>query len=108
MLCIPFMQDGMNALHLAAAGGHVKTIIYLASKMESTLQSTDHKGNTVLHWAAQKGHANVAKLLIEDYNLDPNVHYKVSLVYMSMCEHVCVCVCVCVCVSVCTCVHMCD
>ena len=103
----------MNALHLAAKGGHVKTIIYLANRMESLLHSIDNKGYTVLHWAAQKGHTNVAKLLLEDYNLNPNAHDKVSLVCMSMCVlsvcGVCVCVCVCPCVSVhrCVCVHMC-
>ena len=66
------MQDGVNALHLSAAGGHVSTIHYLANKMESLLHSTDHQGNTVLHWAAEKGHGNVVRLLLEDYNLDPN------------------------------------
>ena len=66
------MQDGENALHLAAEGGHVSIIRYLGKKMESLLHSTDHEGNTVLHWAAEKGHANVVRLLLEDYNFDPN------------------------------------
>ena len=78
VLCIPFMQDGQNALHLAAYCGHVNTIHYLATKMESLLHTPDNNGYTVLHWAAQNGHANVVKLLLEDYNLDPNAHGKVS------------------------------
>ena len=72
------MQDGRNALHLAAQGGHVSTICYLAPKMEPLLHSTDLKGNTVLHWAAQNGHANVAKILLEDFSFDPNAHDMVS------------------------------
>ena len=72
------MQDGMNALHLAADGGHVSTIHYLAPKMESLLHSTDHEGNTVLHWAAQNGYANVVRLLLEEYNFNVNAPDKVS------------------------------
>ena len=73
VLCNPFMQEGQNALHLAAQGGHVNTMRYLVPKMNSLLHSTDHEGYTVLHWAAQKGHANVVRLLLEEYNLDPTV-----------------------------------
>ena len=72
------MQNGMNALHLAAWCGHVSTFRYLANKMESLLHSTDHQGNTLLHLAAQEGHGNVVKLLLEEYSFDPNVHDKVS------------------------------
>ena len=72
------MQEGSNALHLAAMGGHVSTIRYLANKMESLLHSTDHKGNTLLHLAAQKGYGNVVRLLLEEYSFDPNAHDKVS------------------------------
>ena len=66
------MQNGANALHLAVRGGHVSTIHYLAPKMVSLLHSTDHKGNTMLHWAAQDGYANVVRLLLEEYNFDAN------------------------------------
>ena len=78
VLYIPFMQDGMNALHLAAEGGHIKTIQYLAPKMASLLHSTDHQGFTMLHWAAEKGHSEVVRSLIKVYNLDPTVRDKVS------------------------------
>ncbi len=78
----PFMQDGMNALHLAAMGGHIKTIQYLAPKMASLLHSTDHQGYTVLHFAAEKGHAEVVRTLIKEYDLDPTVRDKVRF---SMC-----------------------
>ena len=96
VLYIPFMQDGMNALHLAAEDGHIKTIQYLAPKMASLLHSTDHYGFTMLHWAAQKGHAEAVLILIKDYKLDPTDRDKVSF---SICSkfiwvHGCECVCV--------------
>ena len=78
VLYIPFMQDGTNALHLAAKGGHINTIQYLAPKMASLLHSTDHQGFTMLHWAAEKGHAEVVRVLLEEYKLDTTVRDKVS------------------------------
>ena len=95
VLYIPFMQDGMNALHLAAQGGHIKTIQYLAPKMEALLHSTDHQGFTMLHWAAEKGHAEVVRVLLKEYNLDPTVCDKVSFsmcsksIWVHGCEWVC-------------------
>ena len=71
------MQDGRNALHLAAKGGHASTIRCLAPKMEALLHSTDHKGFTMLHWAAQGGHAEVVRLVLNDYKLDPTACDKV-------------------------------
>ena len=77
VLYIPFMQDGMNALHQAAQGGHIKTIHYLVPKMEALLHSTDHDGWTMLHFAAEKGHAEVVRVFLEDYKLDVTAHDKV-------------------------------
>ena len=74
-LCI--MQDGRNALHLAAKGGHVGTIRCLASKMASLLHSTDNNGFTMLHWAAQEGHAGAVQLVVKEYRLDPTACDKV-------------------------------
>ena len=92
---IPFMQYGMNALHQAAQGGHIKTIQYLAPKMASLLHSTDHQGYTVLHFAAEKGHAEVVRTLIKEYDLDPTVRDKVrfSVCSKSMWVHGCELVC---------------
>ena len=95
VLYIPFMQDGMNTLHLAAQGGHIKTIHHLVPKMTSLLHSTDHQGFTMLHWAAETGHAEVVRVLLEEYDLDPTTRDKASL---SMCSksiwvHGCECVC---------------
>ena len=83
VLYISFMQDGMNALHLAAMGGHVKTLQYLAPKMASLLHSTDHQGFTMLHWAAERGQAEVARVLLEEYKLDPTTHDKVIFTPLS-------------------------
>ena len=71
------MQDGRNALHLAAKGGHVSTIRSLAPKMEALLNSTDHKGFTMLHWAVQEGHAAAVQLVLKEYKLDPTACDKV-------------------------------
>ena len=97
VLYIPFMQSGRNALHLAAQGGHAKTIQYLVPKMTSLLHSTDHQGFTMLHFAAEKGHAEVVRSLIKEYDLDPTVRDKVRFsIYVcskSIWVHGCECVC---------------
>ena len=45
--------------------------------MESLIHSTENHGFTMLHCAAQFGHAEVVQLAIDDYNLDPTAHTKV-------------------------------
>ena len=89
------MQDGTNALHLAAEHGHIKTIHYLAPKMASLLHSTDHDGWTMLHFAAEEGHAEVVRVLLEEYKLDPTVRDKVSfgVGFKSIWDHGCEWVC---------------
>ena len=62
---------------MAAAGGRVSSIQYLAPKMQSLLYSTANLGFTMLHYAAQGGHAEVVQLLINDYNSDPTARTKV-------------------------------
>ena len=53
-------------------------IKYLAPRMESLLHSTTDYGYNMVHWAAQGGHADVVKLVVEQYNLDPAACDKVS------------------------------
>ena len=65
---------------MAAEGGHVSTIQYMAPKMESLHHSTDNDGFTMLHVAAQNGLAEVVQLAIDEYKLDPTAHTKVCLV----------------------------
>ena len=52
----------------------------MAPKMESLHHSTDNYGFTMLHVAAQNGHAEVAQLAIDEYKLDPSAHTKVCVV----------------------------
>ena len=60
-------------------GGHVNTIRYLATRMESLLHSSDNDGQNMIHWAAKGGHADVVEFVIEEYHLDPTVRDKVSV-----------------------------
>ena len=59
--------------------GHVNTIHYLAPKMESLLHSTTNLGFTMIHWAAQEGHTEVVRLVLDEYHLDPTTRDKVSV-----------------------------
>ena len=45
--------------------------------MQSLLHNTEKLGFTMLHLAAQEGHAEVVQLLINDYNSDPTARTKV-------------------------------
>ena len=87
------MQDGRNALHLAAKGGHVSTIRCLTPKMEALLHSTDHKGYTMLHWAAQEGHAAAVQLVLKEYKLDPTACDKVCTLNCVCSKSMCGCRC---------------
>ena len=62
---------------MAAWGGHVSTIQYLAPKMESLLHETENLGFTMLHCAAHEGHAELVQLLIDEYRLDATARTKV-------------------------------
>ena len=69
-------------MHLAAAGGHISTIQYLAPKMQHMLHSKDNGGATMLHWAALGGHAEVVQYVTDKLKLDPTVCDTVSGVRM--------------------------
>ena len=47
--------------------------------MEELLQSTTKIGSSLLHCAAQRGHVDVAKFLIDEYNADLTARDKVSV-----------------------------
>ena len=47
--------------------------------MGSLLHSADNDDYTMLHWAAQYGHAEVVKLVIDEYKLDPTARDLVSV-----------------------------
>ena len=60
-------------------GGQVDIIRHLATKMESLLHETDQNGFNMLHFAAHGGHADVVRLVVDNYKLDPAAHDKVSV-----------------------------
>ena len=62
---------------MAAQGGHVSTIVYLAPMMDSLLHKTDASGSTMVHHAAFEGHADVVRHVIDKLELDPTARNKV-------------------------------
>ena len=71
-------QDTLNALHLAAYGGHVEIVKYLIPKFGDRRFDLTNAGNTCLHYAAQEGHLAVVKYLVEECGFNPNLGNKVS------------------------------
>ena len=71
-------QDKLNALHLAARGGHVEIVKYLIPNFGDRKYNLDNDGNTCLHNAAEEGHLAVVKYLIEECGFSPNLGNKVS------------------------------
>ena len=47
--------------------------------MESLLHETDQDGSNMLHVAAQEGHADVVRLVIDEYKLDSTARNMVSV-----------------------------
>ena len=95
-------QNGSNALHLAAWGGHVEIVKYLIPKFGNRKFALTNDGDTCLHWAARKGHLAVVWYLIEECGFNPNLGNKVSC-----CVYVHILYVVSTFNVVCTCVHVC-
>ncbi|KAM7190149.1 Ankyrin repeat-containing domain protein [Rhypophila sp. PSN 637] len=65
-------QDGIpHALHLAAFAGLSKFAMALLNQDPTSVSRLDAQRRVPLHWAAEKGHAKVAVLLIE-HGAEPN------------------------------------
>ena len=47
--------------------------------MESLLHETDQNGFNMLHFAAHGGHADVVRLVVDNYKVDPAARDMVSL-----------------------------
>ena len=58
-------------MHLAAEGGSLDVIKYLLPMFGARVHERDTFSCTMLHWAAQKGHCQVARYLIAEVKLDP-------------------------------------
>ena len=64
-------------MHMAAAGGHIEVIKFLLPLFGERVHGKTNESSTVLHWAAHKGHCQVARYLIEEVHLDPQDRDKV-------------------------------
>ena len=60
--------------------------------MEAFLQSTTENGSSLLHCAAQGGHVEMAKVLIDEYNADLTARDKVSVcvILQGVCLAMCI------------------
>ena len=68
----------MNALHKAAQYGKLEMIKFLAPIFGAKVHDKDGNGHTMLHWAARRGHRDVARYVIEDFKLDPQDRDRVG------------------------------
>ena len=66
-------------MHKAAEGGSLDVITYLLPMFEARVYEKDAYSYTMLHWAAQRGHCQMARYLIETVNMDPQDRDKVCL-----------------------------
>ena len=57
-------------MHKAAAGGSLDVIKFLLPMFGARVHEKDANSYTMLHWAAQNGHCQVACYLIETLNMD--------------------------------------
>ena len=75
------MQEGRNAFHACAVGGHLAVAEYLSHKMEGHLFDSDEDGYTALHWAANCGQLFMVEYLVRSCGFDVKVIDKVGLHY---------------------------
>ena len=58
-------------MHKAAQGGQLEMIKFLSQTFATKVHERDSLGLTMLHSAAQNGHCEVARYLIEELKMDP-------------------------------------
>ena len=58
-------------MHMAAVGGQLEVIKFLSPMFGARVHEKDSGGYSMLHWAAQEGHCEVARYLIEELKMDP-------------------------------------
>ena len=66
-------------MHMAAQGGSLDVIKFLAPLFGARVRKKTKTSYTVLHWAAQFGHCQVARYLIEMLNMVPQDRDKVCV-----------------------------
>ena len=64
-------------MHLAAQGGHIEVIRFLLPLFGERVHEKANASYTMLHWAAQYSHCQVARYLIEEVHMDPQDRDKV-------------------------------
>ena len=64
-------------MHMAVQGGSLDVIKYLLPMFGARFYEKDKFSYTMLHWAAQFGHCEVARYLITELKLDPQDRDKV-------------------------------
>ena len=64
-------------MHKAAEGGSLDVTKFLAPLFGARVHEKDADSYTMLHWAAQKGHCQVARYLVTELKLDPQDRDKV-------------------------------
>ena len=64
-------------MHIAAQGGRLEMIKFLSQTIPTMVHERDNGGYTMLHWAAQKGHCEVARYLIEKVKMNLQDRTKV-------------------------------
>ena len=64
-------------MHMAAEGGHLEVIKFLSPMFGARVHEKDNDGYSMLLFAAQKGHCEVARYLIEELKMDPQDRDKV-------------------------------
>ena len=64
-------------MHKAAAGGSLDVIKFLLPLFGARVNEKTNTSYTMLHWAAQKGHCQVARYLIDELQMDPQDRDKV-------------------------------
>ena len=67
-------------MHCAAEGGGLDVIKYLLPMFGARVHEKDMFSYTMLHWAAQCGHCQVARYLITELQMDPQDRDKVCRV----------------------------
>ena len=67
----------MNALHLAAIGGHLEIVKYLMPKFGHSRFDMDNLAQNCLHKAVKEGHPKVVRYLIEEGGFDPSLRDRV-------------------------------
>ena len=66
-------------MHFGAVGGHIDIIKALLPMFGERVHEKTKSSYTMLHWAAQAGHYQVARYLMDTLNMDPQDRDKVCV-----------------------------